>query len=1144
MKGDFSMRTLTKTGIRMLSAKYRSILIKCAIINASVFIGAFGAGSAMAEGMTWSDLKNAVDTAASGATINISNSIISNGEGIGIWEKNNITLQGVDVIFLNGDNQYIGFELGNGKTAGFTNISFNNFAASEELYAGAITNIQSILNITDSDFNDNSALSGGAVFNYEGTTNITADNKDVVFSQNNASLGGAIYNSAQGTVGLYANSNRSITFVGGTGNIDGIYNAGILNVNGDGDGTTYTGTVKLYSISDTGTTNIYGGTVNVAKDLTQKAVTVASGATLTTNGNVKTTDGIANAGTLNLLGGKKEGSVITYAVIDSTVSGDGTTEFGTGIEDQKSYIQTNGAISQAVTIKQHTNVIANAEMGAEAKNIINYSGLTISADNVKGDIINGPGDSSSVLTLTEGTLTRQITGGKNASTIISDGKVIAQNTIQQARLSIDNGATLETDANNLVDIGWFFNQGNLNLTGGTLSSNVFFGNGTTNIESGIVNVIKDITQKAVTVANGATLTTKGNVTTTDGITNAGTLNLTGTSAVINSVINGENGITNFGNGTNNAYIEVQKAISQAINIQNGAWVVANADIGLTGKAFNIEENAALDIAADNIKADIVNKSLELIINDGIDHTSGIISTKITGDGATTLAGKDFFIAENGLIDQDLHLSGTLTTNADKLGDGHQIVGSYGDFPAIVNLTGGILKGSIIGPKTTITDGSSVGIANDYYIGNLVLGNNSTLNQKNNSTGVLNIGILGLTSNNNLMLDADLAGEKMDQLSVMEISGSNTLKISDINLLSDADDDYVELSLFADGTTTDVYNKVSGNLNGLKYSTIYKYDALYDSATGMIGFTRYNSGSSDDFNPYLYAPSGVANTTAAMTTQIAALAMDKMDDVVHAQGRSGGDTPSLSNAWVRVMGLNDNVEFNNFENIDSKALTVTAGYNTNKITCGDCGIVFGAYAGYIGGKQQYTGNDIDQDGGYIGLSSALTLRNAFLTATVNGGLLKNKANNMYGSDRFNTLWLGAGLKTGYNFAITDSVVLQPNVYGGYTLVNTQDYTSVSGVKIATNNLNFFEIDPGLKLSAVIADGWIGSVQGKYAIVMDNGANITANDFALQNISPKNYFEYGIGIDKSLTDAFYLGAKVNRHDGGRTGWNGSIEFRYKF
>ena len=92
--------------------------------------------------------------------------------------------------------------------------------------------------------------------------------------------------------------------------------------------------------------------------------------------------------------------------------------------------------------------------------------------------------------------------------------------------------------------------------------------------------------------------------------------------------------------------------------------------------------------------------------------------------------------------------------------------------------------------------------------------------------------------------------------------------------------------------------------------MYKYDALYDQTTGTIGFTR-----TEQLNPYIYAPSVVANTTAAMTTQIATLAMDKMDEVVHAQGRSGGDVPTSSNVWVKVMGLNDNVEFKNFENVD-------------------------------------------------------------------------------------------------------------------------------------------------------------------------------------------------------------------------------------
>ena len=688
--------------------------------------------------------------------------------------------------------------------------------------------------------------------------------------------------------------------------------------------------------------------------------------------------------------------------------------------------------------------------------------------------------------------------------------------------------------------------------------------GTTNIYTGSFTVKHTTIQDKITVAKDAILTLGDD----DGyseineISNDGTLNLydanikqiigTGTTTIY-SMATMDAGITQDNliiDGNFNTYLVVS---ADGLNIKNG--IINNGTLELTDGVLtsDVSGNGKIQIASDkvtnhaNISNRIGNYS-EFVNNGNIENSEFVnfIGSSLVNNNyiKTTFFNNVGIVDNNGKIIADeienksvagLNMSsgsviqgniygGTINSNGT-----NTVIGSIQDAeenPVNLCLNSGTLNMSgEISVSSTTADGGSLGLIN-------------------NNISTANLGNLSLDNNMNISIDAHLANETMDQLNVTSVSGSGNIVISDIKLLSDANDDYMELSLFADGTTTDVYNKVSGNLNGLAYSSTYKYDALYDSATGMIGFTRYNSGTSDDFNPYLYAPSGVANTTAAMTTQIATLAMDKMDDAVYTQGRSGGDTPTSSNVWVKVMGLNDNVEFKNFENIDSKALTVAAGYNTNKITCGDNSVVFGAYAGYIGGKQHYTANDIDQNGGYVGLSSALTLRNAFLTATVNGGLLKNKANNMYGTDEFRTLWLGTGLKAGYNYAITDSVVLQPNVYGGYTLVNTEDYTSVSGAKIATNNLNFFEVDPGLKLSVVIADGWTGSVQGKYAIVMDNGADITANDIALQNISTKNYIEYGIGIDKSVTDAFYLGAKVNRHDGGRTGWNGSIEFRYKF
>ena len=675
-----------------------------------------------------------------------------------------------------------------------------------------------------------------------------------------------------------------------------------------------------------------------------------------------------------------------------------------------------------------------------------------------------------------------------------------------------------------------------------------------NVVNGGELTLQDIIMQDFTVAitnKEGTTTNLNNIifanNTTD-IQNDGMLNLSGFNNIdtiigagTTTIINGwDDTIVNTtlqqDNLINNASLIVS---ADALKVKNG--IINNKSIDLTGGTLvsNISGNGSIQIANDKVinNADIFNNignSSELENNGNIGNSQLINfmgSSLVNNNSITT-----DYLGNAGTVEN----SGNIEVEGDELkndlgvlimNEGSSIIGNiYGgtiNSNGTNTVIGSIQDGESMPTNLYLNDGT-LNMSGEISVSSTTA-NGGSLGFIDDNIATANLGNLSLDNTMNISIDAHLAKKEIDTIKLTGISGDATINISDIRILSDGASD--SLSLF----TETIPENVTGNLTGLS-GPVFMYNADYDD--GKINFTRTGA------HPYLYAPSVVANTTAAMTTQIATLAMDKMDDVVHTQGRSGGDTQSSSNVWVKVMGLNDNVEFNNFENIDSKVMTVTAGYNTNKITCGDCGIVFGAYAGYIGGKQQYTANDIDQDGGYVGLSSALTLGDAFLTATVNGGLLNNKANNMYGTDRFNTRWLGAGLKTGYNFAITDSVVLQPNMYGGYTLVNTQDYTSVSGVKIATNNLNFFEIDPGLKLSAVIADGWTGSIQGKYAIVMDNGANITANDIALQNISTKNYIEYGIGIDKSLTDTFYLGARVNRHDGGRTGWNGSIEFRYKF
>ena len=58
---------------------------------------------------------------------------------------------------------------------------------------------------------------------------------------------------------------------------------------------------------------------------------------------------------------------------------------------------------------------------------------------------------------------------------------------------------------------------------------------------------------------------------------------------------------------------------------------------------------------------------------------------------------------------------------------------------------------------------------------------------------------------------------------------------------------------------------------------------------------------------------MAQATANITGQIAGLAMDKLDAAVadSEKGLAGGDMPKANNAWVKVMGFDDDVVYKDY-----------------------------------------------------------------------------------------------------------------------------------------------------------------------------------------------------------------------------------------
>ena len=423
-------------------------------------------------------------------------------------------------------------------------------------------------------------------------------------------------------------------------------------------------------------------------------------------------------------------------------------------------------------------------------------------------------------------------------------------------------------------------------------------------------------------------------------------------------------------------------------------------------------------------------------------------------------------------------------------------------------------------------------------------NGGDLDIRNGAVSDIKLAHLTVSQESNLYLDADLANKKMDTLTADTVTVQAKLNIAGLNLISDATQDETVINFTSDEkllTTVDYTGKTSG-LKAL--SPLYSYDVSYDTANGDFTFKRKLSGVGA-YNPTVYASTSSAQTVGFLQQNIANVVFDKISvPQPVSSGRSGGDEPKLQNVWATVIGFDDNVEFDSFNTIDSEMFSVVTGVNSIEKETSLGNAVFGAYAGYLNGEQKYTGNEINQEGGYVGLTSSLKQGNVSLLSMLNTGFIRNESEHSFGMDKYNTYWGGVSVKIGYDYHVNEDITVQPFVYGGYTLVKSEDYTSKSGLRIKSDNLHVFEVAPGIRVDKSFCDGWNGFVQAKYAFVKDKGGDVTVDTVALPNISTKDYAEYGLGIEKELSDNWNISTSLNRRDGGRQGWNGSIMLKYNF
>ena len=478
------------------------------------------------------------------------------------------------------------------------------------------------------------------------------------------------------------------------------------------------------------------------------------------------------------------------------------------------------------------------------------------------------------------------------------------------------------------------------------------------------------------------------------------------------------------------------------------------------------------------------------------------------------------------------------------------------------------------------------LLNDIHSSDVRIGN-TTINTINNVVHNYNFSKLTLTADTNMVVDVDLANQRMDRFTASEYgSHSGNLNVTGMNLLSDAVSDKTEILFAEQGLKDNVTNGITSQLPDDKYQTtlftpIYKYNVSYDNRedAGYFVFTRPTTGGStggapsvDTFNPAVLGSSTSATVGATATmNQAFNYAFQNSADYMnipylerismrdrnkYALSITGDATdmgrfsplyrPSDEEAsvWVKPYATFETVGLKNGPKVHNNTYGTLIGFDTEmqSIKRG-WDRVFTGYIGYNGASQRYSGIDSTQNGGLLGGTMTLYKGNFFNATTVSVGASVANNQTMYGNEDFVMLLSGIGNKTGYNFEFKEGkLILQPSMLMSYTFVNTFDYTNAAGVRIDNKPLHALQLAPGVKVIGNLKGGWQPYLSVSMIWNLIGESHATANGVKLPEMSIKPYVQYGVGVQKRIKDHFTAYGQAMVQNGGRNGVSLTAGFRW--
>ncbi len=265
--------------------------------------------------------------------------------------------------------------------------------------------------------------------------------------------------------------------------------------------------------------------------------------------------------------------------------------------------------------------------------------------------------------------------------------------------------------------------------------------------------------------------------------------------------------------------------------------------------------------------------------------------------------------------------------------------------------------------------------------------------------------------------------------------------------------------------------------------------------------------------------------------------------VHNGGANSMSSPSF---WIKPYTSFQSIRLNDHYRVANTAYGSFIGGDTALYDLGnEYQGLLSAFIGYNGSHQNYSGIQMDQLGGSLGITGTLYKRNFFSGLTLSTTTSAGHSYTEYGKDVCTTLTAGAASKTGYNFELNQGkLIVQPSLFISYIFINNFNYTHVAQVNIKSSPLHTMQLIPEINFIANLKNNW----QPYMTVSMvwnflDKKTNFILNQEQLTALSLKPYVQYGAGVQKTYNDKWVTFLQSTVKNGGINGVDLVVGLRLK-